>query len=73
MDKMSTVRAALIPTDLMDVRGRSIITLIVKIVEFWGRHRLTLAPAMNDAVIAALDALQLVVVAALETNPPGPD
>lgn len=73
MDKVSTVRAALIPSDQMDVRGRSIVGIIVALVEFWGRHRLTLAPAMSDAVIAALDALQLVVTQALSTNPPGPD
>lgn len=73
MNKLATVRDVLIPTDQMDVRGRSIVYLIVRIVEFWGRHRITLAPAMSDAVIAALDALQLVVSQALQSNPPGPD
>jgi len=73
VNKLATVRDVLIPTDQMDVRGRSIVYLIVRIVEFWGRHRITLAPAMSDAVIAALDALQLVVSQALQSNPPGPD
>ena len=73
MDKLSTVRAALIPTDQMDIRGRSIVTLIVGLVEFWGRHRVTLSAVMSDSVITALDALAAVVTQALSTNPPGPD
>lgn len=73
MPNIAAVRDVLIPTDQMDTRGRSIVYIIVKLVEFWGRHRLTLAPVMADAVISALDALQAVVTQALQTNPPGPD
>ena len=73
MPNIAAVRDVLIPTDQMDTRGRSIVYIIVKLVEFWGRHRLTLAPVMADAVISALDALQAVVTQAWQTNPPGPD
>jgi len=73
MQKTQAVARVLIPGDQFDVRGRSIVYLIVRLVEFWGRHRVTLAPVFADAVISALDALSAVVTQALSANPPGPD
>lgn len=65
-------RAIGIPVDF-DVRGRSITYLILKLVEFWGRHKITLNAFMDSAVAAALDQLLLSVLDAVKVNPPGPD
>lgn len=65
-------RAIGIPVDF-DVRGRSITYLILKLVEFWGRHKLTLNVHMDPAVATALDQLLTSIVDALAVNPPGPD
>lgn len=73
MDKQATVRAALLPGVAFDVRGRSITYIVVRLVEFWGRHRITLAPYLDAATTAALDALAAAVGAVLAINPPGPD
>lgn len=65
-------RAIGIPVDF-DVRGRSITYLILKLVEFWGRHKITLNAFMDSAVATALDQLLLSVLDAVKVNPPGPD
>jgi hypothetical protein len=73
MDKQATVSRAIgIPTDF-DVRGRSITYLILKLVEFWGRHKITLNAYLDAAVATALDQLLASVLDALVVNPPGPD
>lgn len=65
-------RAIGIPVDF-DVRGRSITYLILKLVEFWGRHKVTLNAVMDTAVAAALDQLVTSLLDAMAVNPPGPD
>ena len=65
-------RAIGLPVDF-DVRGRSISYLILKLVEFWGRHKITLNAFMDAAVATALDQLLLSVLDAVKVNPPGPD
>lgn len=73
MDKQATVSRAIgIPPDF-DVRGRSITYLILKLVEFWGRHKITLNAYLDAAVATALDQLLASVLEALAVNPPGPD
>lgn len=68
----AVARALGIPVDF-DVRGRSITYLILKLVEFWGRHKVTLNAVMDTAVAAALDQLVTSLVDAMAVNPPGPD
>jgi hypothetical protein len=71
--KQETVARAIgIPVDF-DVRGRSITYLILKLVEFWGRHKVTLSAVMDPAVATALDQLLTSLIDALAVNPPGPD
>lgn len=65
-------RAIGIPVDF-DVRGRSITYLILKLVEFWGRHKVTLSAVIDTAVATALDQLLTSLIDALAVNPPGPD
>ena len=65
-------RAIGLPPDF-DVRGRSITYLILKLVEFWGRHKITLNAFMDVAVATALDQLLTSVLDAMAVNPPGPD
>jgi len=65
-------RAIGLPVDF-DVRGRSITYLILKLVEFWGRHKITLNAFMDAAVATALDQLLTSVLDAMAVNPPGPD
>jgi len=65
-------RAIGIPVDF-DVRGRSITYLILKLVEFWGRHKVTLSAVIDSAVATALDQLLTSLIDALAVNPPGPD
>jgi len=66
-------RAIGLPTDF-DVRGRSIVYLIYQLAVFWGRHKATLLPYIQDASIsAALDTLANTIVALADINPPGPD
>lgn len=73
MDKQATVSRAIgIPVDF-DVRGRSITYLILRLVEFWGRHKITLNAYLDAAVATALDQLLTSVLDALAVNPPGPD
>lgn len=73
MDKQATVSRAIgLPVDF-DVRGRSITYLILKLVEFWGRHKITLNAYLDSAVATALDQLLASVLDALAVNPPGPD
>ena len=73
MNKQEAVARAIgLPVDF-DVRGRSITYLILKLVEFWGRHKITLNAVIDATVAAALDQLLTRVVDALAVNPPGPD
>lgn len=73
MNKQEAVARAIgLPVDF-DVRGRSITYLILKLVEFWGRHKITLNAVLDATVAAALDQLLTSVVDALAVNPPGPD
>lgn len=73
MNKQEAVARAIgLPVDF-DVRGRSITYLILKLVEFWGRHKITLNAVIDATVAAALDQLLTSVVDALAVNPPGPD
>lgn len=73
MDKQEAVARAIgLPVDF-DVRGRSITYLILKLVEFWGRHKITLNAFIDAAVATALDQLLTSVVDAMAVNPPGPD
>lgn len=73
MDKQEAVARAIgLPVDF-DVRGRSITYLILKLVEFWGRHKITLNAVIDSAVATALDQLLTSVVDAMAVNPPGPD
>lgn len=72
MKQEIVARAIGVPPDF-DVRGRSISYLILKLVEFWGRHKITLNAFMDAAVAAALDQLLLSVLDAVKVNPPGPD
>lgn len=66
-------RALGLPVDF-DVRGRSIVYLIYKLSVFWGRHKATLLPYIQDAAIsAALDTLANLIVEVVAINPPGPD
>lgn len=60
-------------TGPFDVRGRSITYLILRLVEFWGRHKVSLNAVLNTAIIVALDALETALIDALSVNPPGPD
>lgn len=73
MDKQEAVARAIgLPVDF-DVRGRSITYLILKLVEFWGRHKITLNAVIDAAVATALDQLLTSVIDAMAVNPPGPD
>lgn len=73
MNKQEAVARAIgLPVDF-DVRGRSITYLILKLVEFWGRHKITLNAVIDATVAAALDQLLTSVVDAVAVNPPGPD
>jgi hypothetical protein len=56
-----------------DVRGRDIARLILFLVSFWGRHRTTLAPYIDQSLLTALDALANAAAAVMLINPPGPD
>lgn len=73
MDKQAAVARAIgLPVDF-DVRGRSITYLILKLVEFWGRHKITLSAVIDATVASALDQLLTSVLDAMTVNPPGPD
>jgi hypothetical protein len=72
MQTKEVSRAIGISSDL-DVRGRSITYIILRLVEFWARHKITLMPVMDPAVAGALDQLVTSIVDALNVNPPGPD
>lgn len=72
MKQEAVARGIGIPVDF-DVRGRSITYLILKLVEFWGRHKVTLAPVIDAGVAAALDSLLTSLIDAMAVNPPGPD
>lgn len=73
MDKQAAVARAIgLPVDF-DVRGRSITYLILKLVEFWGRHKITLGAVIDATVATALDQLLTSVLDAMAVNPPGPD
>lgn len=72
MKQEAVARAIGIPVDF-DVRGRSITYLILKLVEFWGRHKVTLAPVIDAGVAAALDSLLTSLLDGMAVNPPGPD
>lgn len=73
MEKQEAVARAIgLPVDF-DVRGRSITYLILKLVEFWGRHKITLNAVIDATVAAALDQLLTSVLDAMAVNPPGPD
>lgn len=73
MDKQAAVARAIgLPVDF-DVRGRSITYLILKLVEFWGRHKITLSAVIDATVASALDQLLTSVLDAMAVNPPGPD
>ena len=73
MDKQAVVARAIgLPVDF-DVRGRSITYLILKLVEFWGRHKITLSAVIDATVASALDQLLTSVLDAMAVNPPGPD
>jgi hypothetical protein len=73
MDKQEAVARAIgLPVDF-DVRGRSITYLILKLVQFWGRHKITLNAVIDSAVATALDQLLTSVLDAMAVNPPGPD
>jgi hypothetical protein len=73
MNKAAASRAILPGLPEFDIRGRSITYMVLRLVEFWGRHRLTLEPWMDPAVVAALTALADALVAIMSINPPGPD
>jgi hypothetical protein len=73
MSKSASARLIIPGIPEFDIRGRSITYMILRLVEFWGRHRLTLEPWMNPAVVAALTALADALVEIMTINPPGPD
>jgi len=54
------------------LRGRFIASMAKRIVEFWGRHRDTLAPALAQIAVAALDALVMALPEILLANYKGP-
>lgn len=74
MDK-TALNGAVFPNQsaATDLRGRFIVEIILHLVRFWGRHGLTLRPAMQSDLAAALDVLTNLVGELAALNIPGPD
>jgi hypothetical protein len=55
-----------------EIKGRFIVALVKKVVDFWGRHRAILVPALTQLAVAALDALAAAQNDIARIDPPGP-
>jgi len=62
--------AVVIPLDL---RGRNIVILALALLRFWGRHKDTLAPAIDPRLSSILDNLTDAILLIEQITVPGPE
>jgi len=56
-----------------DLRGRFIAQLALRLIGFWERHRVTLAPVIDPRLSAILDSLVDAALLVKQIITPGPD